>query len=523
MYPTFNSAPTSGLDRSGVPPQETRTPFPISRAQGRPYPAESYAGPPARVQYPGGHPGSTLGDPLITRSGGPAPGPQYGQPSQALPFSHPGIQALWEQPQLPHQPVAAAQHAYGPAGSNTAPHTAAVHGQAWNLRRRPLALMPAGPGMAASRQPYGFAHILVNPIPAGQEANAQVIADFNRGAVSPRKALRDTTSCIARLGRDWHAAVGCLQALNQSPRRIFPDSQAFTAAMAVCGRAGQGEKAQALFDQLVTHGAARGIRPDPAVYGTLMSTWERSDRPDKALEVFGRMPSDMLTTRMCTTAMRAYGQIGQAGVGLSLFDDLVTHGPAMHIFPDQVVYNVAISLYEKAGRADKAVALFMRMRDESPGRAILDPNSYNAVISACETGGLTDHIAELLCIGRDRVFNRSFGFNATTNVLDLFESAVLLRPSNPAQPNREVHPAVARAIFRGLLSNPGKLLGEGARGINRQTQFLVGQHRLKEVIAECMRQQGWNPVPPLAPNNRPNVGRLTAQPSGSEAAGGLQR
>ena len=114
-----------------------------------------------------------------------------------------------------------------------------------------------------------------------------------------------------------------------------------------------------------------------------------------------------------------------------------------------------------------------------------------------------------------QVFQPSLGFNPALNKLDFHERVALTRLTNPTERNPAVHPAVAQAIFHVLLKEPQKIWGPGAAGINDKTEFVVGQHgadSVKDIIAQCIREQGWTPVHPLGTNNLPNLGALVVQP-----------
>ena len=196
------------------------------------------------------------------------------------------------------------------------------------------------------------------------------------------------------------------------------------------------------------------------------------------------------------------------------------------VYPDTITYNAAISACEKGGRPDKALELFDHLLKEGPNfptPVYPDTITYSAAISACEKAGRADRYPELLLRGingvpgrpETQVFQPSLGFNPALNKLDFHERVALTRLTNPTERNPAVHPAVAQAIFHVLLKEPQKIWGPGAAGINDKTEFVVGQHgadSVKDIIAQCIREQGWTPVHPLGTNNLPNLGALVVQP-----------
>jgi pentatricopeptide repeat protein len=327
---------------------------------------------------------------------------------------------------------------------------------------------------------------------------------------------------------NWNAAVSCLHALGrclhpQTRLGIFPNTITYHTAILACGKAGRADKALELFHHLLATGPACGVFPTIWTYCMAITACGKAGQADKALEVFDHLRAtgpalgviaDILAYN---AAMSACTTAGRASEALNLFDQLRVSGPALGIFPDTITYGTAISACEKAGQAHKALEVFEHLRATGPARGVFPNNiTYNTAISTYEKAGRADKILELLRDGRGGIFRESFGFDAESNTLDLHERSVLTRPSDPTNQNIGVHSAVARAIFRSLLK-PSEVLGEGARGIDEKTEFVVG-HRgadtVKDAIAQCMREQGWFPVPPLGLDNLPNLGRLKAQPRG---------
>jgi hypothetical protein len=164
-----------------------------------------------------------------------------------------------------------------------------------------------------------------------------------------------------------------------------------------------------------------------------------------------------------------------------------------------------------------------RCRDPRTGKGVFpDTITFNAAISACEKAGRADLYANLLLSGISgvpgkpdtKVFKPMLGFDPRRNRLDSHQHVALIRRTDPSSRNPAIHPAVARAIFHVLLKEPKKILGPHAEGINDKTVFIVGQHgvgSVRDAIAECMRDQGWTPVPRLR-SGMANHGCLVVQP-----------
>lgn len=229
-------------------------------------------------------------------------------------------------------------------------------------------------------------------------------------------------------------------------------------------------------------------------------------------------------TIIYNTAISACEKAGRADKALALVNHLLEHGPKFPVpaFPDTITYSAAISACAKAGEADKALELFDQLLEQGPKCPVpIFPNAitYSAVISACDKAGRVDRYPGLLRHGIDgcpgkpetKVFQPTLGFDPGSNTLDLHEAAVLTRPTDPGARNPAVHSAVARAIFHCLLDNPRQLLGEGAAGINDKTVFVVGYHgadTVKQAVAQCMLEQGWIAGHSPGANGLPNPGRL---------------
>jgi pentatricopeptide repeat protein len=353
---------------------------------------------------------------------------------------------------------------------------------------------------AAVPNAFNFAHLLDDQQSyPREELNASIVDQFNAGivSVSADNVQRVTSACFrSAAGNDWNAAVACLQALSRcrDPRTgkgVFPDTITFNAAISACEKAGRADKALKLFDHMQTHGSAFNVFPDTITYSAAISACDKAGWADKALE---------------------------------LFDHLETHGRDRDVFPNTITYNTAISACDKAGWADKALELFDHLETHGRARDVF-PNTitYSAVISACEKAGRADLYANLLLSGISgvpgkpdtKVFKPMLGFDPRRNRLDSHQHVALIRRTDPSSRNPAIHPAVARAIFHVLLKEPKKILGPHAEGINDKTVFIVGQHgvgSVRDAIAECMRDQGWTPVPRLRSDGMANHGCLVVQP-----------
>lgn len=153
--------------------------------------------------------------------------------------------------------------------------------------------------------------------------------------------------------------------------------------------------------------------------------------------------------------------------------------------PDVNAYSAAITACEKGGQPDTALKLFDQLLDEGPrlkSPAHPDAITYSTALAACEKAGRTDRYAELLRLGMGspltpgtQVFRPNLGFDSKKNILDFHESAVLTEPTNDAGVrDKGVHPAVDKAIFHVLFTQPQVILGPNAQGINDKTIFGVG-------------------------------------------------
>lgn len=147
-------------------------------------------------------------------------------------------------------------------------------------------------------------------------------------------------------------------------------------------------------------------------------------------------------------------------------------------------YNARISACVKAGQANQALKIFHEIRADG-----LVPNriTYNAVISACDRGTKeqTQYIPHLLsAMVSDGLLLPLLGYSPAMNILDFHDGHMLAAPGVQAR-SRGIDAALAKAIFAHHVA-----LGR----LSDNTLFItgpLGEVRLKETIAQCIRDLGW--------------------------------
>lgn len=104
--------------------------------------------------------------------------------------------------------------------------------------------------------------------------------------------MRVTSFCVNRHGSDWNAAVACLHALGRCGRqhqqtgqweRVVPNTIIYNAAISACAKAGEVDKALALFDQLLEQGPTCPVPifPNAITYSAVISACDKAGRVDR--------------------------------------------------------------------------------------------------------------------------------------------------------------------------------------------------------------------------------------------------
>jgi pentatricopeptide repeat protein len=243
--------------------------------------------------------------------------------------------------------------------------------------------------------------------------------------------------------------------------QVLPDKVTYSAMISACARAGDADRAFALFEQM-----PRRIRPDAYIYNGLILACEKVGDAEKAFRVAA---------------------------------DMRRHG----IPPDHFTYPVLLTLCGQTGDGRRALALLREMRTEGVART---ENAYNGAIAACRKGKMASEVPRLLeAAVDDGVFRAELGCSG--NSLD-FHINKVLGEDRPGGVSTEV----AASLFEYHLHRGN---------VDSCSEYIVGWHvnessttakTIKSVIRECMLREGWTPVEAPKRNGGRNPGKLIHDP-----------
>ena len=159
---------------------------------------------------------------------------------------------------------------------------------------------------------------------------------------------------------EWERA---LVLLDQMPLAgLQPDSYSFSAAISACSRAGQTDRALAVFRQCVAQHEV-GCAPNNVVFNAMLAACQRGGAPwrSQLLAVFASMSAHGVTPDAWaySAAIDALAHTGQWERALGLLDDLEAAGSVSK--PESYCYGAAMRACMRVGRWQAVIGLYERM------------------------------------------------------------------------------------------------------------------------------------------------------------------
>jgi pentatricopeptide repeat protein len=177
--------------------------------------------------------------------------------------------------------------------------------------------------------------------------------DDDRQQRLAKLVLEESTEYIRQ--EPWQVGLECLREMEHAG--VKPDAVAVTAIIKKCGRASRADKAQQVFEWMVSI----GVTPDASTFNALISAWaqvgtEQMRRAYDRARGAGFRP-DVVTCNTLISIFTAHGQVRDA---LSVFGEM----SRWRIEPDRGTFNSTLSACAKWGLASKAMRVHRWMQDD---------------------------------------------------------------------------------------------------------------------------------------------------------------
>lgn len=171
-----------------------------------------------------------------------------------------------------------------------------------------------------------------------------------------------TTLAAAQPIAEWERALMLLEQMAAAGMR--PDAYSYSAAITACSRAGQPERAVAVFRQCCANEEA-GYGPNRVVFNAMLSACQRGGPAWRAplLAVFGSMAAHGVTPGAWaySAAMDALAQVGSWERALAIIDEL--ERPSSGVRPESHCYGAAMRACLRGGRWQSVLSLHERMAE----------------------------------------------------------------------------------------------------------------------------------------------------------------
>ena len=189
------------------------------------------------------------------------------------------------------------------------------------------------------------------------------------------------STCATAKPAEWERAIALLEQM-PSLNGLQPDAYSYSAVIAACARAGQTERALAVFRKCSAEAASGGPGPNSVVFNAMLLACQRGGRQWQAelLAIFASMGAHGVTPDAWaySTAIAALSRRGQWERALGLLAEL--EQPESSTKPDQHCYSAAMRGCLRASQWAVVLDLYNRARATG-----LPPSSYilQPALSAC--------------------------------------------------------------------------------------------------------------------------------------------
>lgn len=194
--------------------------------------------------------------------------------------------------------------------------------------------------------------------------------------------LYNVTMKVMRKCRNWDGAYDLLMEMVESDGRVSPDNITVSTMISCARYCDLPEKAIDLFERM----PELGLKPDDITYSAMIDAYGRSGNIDMALNLFDRAHREnwKLDAIAFSTVIRVYGNSGNYDGALNVFEEM----KALGVKPNSITYNMLLDSMGRAGRPWLVRTIYREMIET----AELIPNrtTYAALIRSYSRSRYSD-------------------------------------------------------------------------------------------------------------------------------------